>query len=271
MTKEIGIVLSGGGFRGAAHAGLLQALEEKDIKITKVSGSSAGALVGALYCAGYKPAEILEFFRSNTDLFKFKYLLHGKPGLFDSDLEKEIFREWLDDRTFESLEKELYICVTDILNGRTHFFSKGDLIKPLLASAAIPGVFTPVKIDQTYFSDGGIMNNFPIEPLLGSCDLLLGSYASPKKILVPEEINSIRKVLTRTSNLALLANSADKFYLCDYIFSPKKLGKYEVLNNERVEEIYQIGYEEGMKILSKIKDSSDLNSLLHAFEKSGEH
>jgi NTE family protein len=168
-------------FQGAAHIGLLKAFEKCVISIQKVSGSSAGAIVGAMFCAGYTPDEILTFFKSNTQLFNLKHLLHNKPGLFNSDLKREVFEDFLPQDSFDSLQKELNICVTDVLKGKVKFFSSGELFRVLLASVAIPGIFTPVEIDGVHYFDGGTMNNFPVEPLTGRCDWLYGSYVSVRK------------------------------------------------------------------------------------------
>lgn len=254
MTDQVGIVLSGGGYKGAAHIGLLKAFEECGISIHKVSGSSAGAIVGALFCAGYTSDEILKFFKSNTELFSIKHIFHKKPGLFDSDLKREIFDEYLPQDSFASLEKELNICVTNVLKGKVQFFSSGELIRVLLASAALPGIFTPVEIDGVYYFDGGTMNNFPVEPLTGRCDWLYGSYVSVRKEMQPKEISSIMKVIDRASNLALLANSDHKFHLCDHVFYPHELGKYETLNSKYIDEMYQIGYEFTLKQIGELRE-----------------
>lgn len=254
MTDQVGIVLSGGGYKGVAHIGMLKAFEVCGIPIHKVSGSSAGAIVGALFCAGYTPEEMLEFFKSNTELFSIKHIFHTKPGLFDSDPKREIFEGYFQKDSFESLQKELNICVTNVLKGKVQFFSSGELIRVLLASAALPGIFTPVEIDGVYYFDGGTMNNFPVEPLTGRCDWLYGSYVSVTKEMQPKEISSIMKVIDRASNLALLANSNHKFHLFDHVFYPYELGKYETLNSKYIDEIYQIGYEFALKQIHELRE-----------------
>ena len=254
MTDQVGIVLSGGGYKGAAHIGLLRAFEECGISIHKVSGSSAGAIVGALYCAGFSPEEILKFFKSNTELFSIKHIFHKKPGLINSDPKGKLFDQVLPKDSFESLQKELNICVTNVLKGQVQFFSSGELIRVLLASAAIPGIFTPVEIDGVHYFDGSTMNNFPLEPLTGRCDWLFGSYVSVTKEMQPSEISSIVKVIDRASNLALLANSDHKFHLCDHVFYPHELGKYEALKSKYIDEMYQIGYEFTLKKIGELRE-----------------
>ncbi|RMG87250.1 MAG: hypothetical protein D6714_02780 [Bacteroidetes bacterium] len=241
---EIGLVLSGGGVRGAAHIGLLKVLEAHGLEPTRLAGSSAGAMVGALYAAGYKPDEILDFFRKNTnDIFKWTYFSRRKPGILDAEKYAEMFSPWLSDfKTFEDLHKELHICVTDVLQGRVRFFSSGELVRPILASAAIPGVFTPVEIGEDWYVDGGTMNNFPVEPLIGRCDWLIGSFVSPKQAMDKSELTNTLKLLDRASDLAFLAASISKFGLCDFIFTPPELANYGTFDSKKVDEIYEIGY-----------------------------
>ena len=83
-NKKVGLVLSGGGVRGMAHIGAIQALEEQGIFPEVVSGSSAGAVVGALYCHGYSPVEMKQFF-AETPLFHISRFAFGKPGFIDTD------------------------------------------------------------------------------------------------------------------------------------------------------------------------------------------
>ncbi|HQU60981.1 MAG: patatin-like phospholipase family protein [Phaeodactylibacter sp.] len=244
QQPTIGIALSGGGVRGAAHAGLFKALEENGIEVTQFSGSSAGAMAGALYAAGYGPEDILEFFKiSANNIFQWRHFARSKPGILDSDQYAELFEPWLKDHTFESLSKKLHICVTDVLKGEIRFFSSGELVRPILASAAVPGVFSPVDIGENWYIDGGTMNNFPLEPLMGQCDVVLGSYVSLKKVLEKNELDSTLQLLNRASDLSFLALSLQKFKDCSLVFAPSELWQYGSFDSKKIDEIYQIGYE----------------------------
>ncbi|HDO26739.1 MAG TPA: phospholipase, partial [Bacteroidetes bacterium] len=172
---KIGLVLSGGGIRGIAHIGLIKVLEDHNIKPDIVSGASAGALVGALYAKGYSTETIIDFFH-NTPLFRISFFAKNKPGLLDMEKYQTYFKEYFPEDSFESLEKQLYITATNLEDGRLDFFSSGELINPLLASAALPPVFAPVLINDKLYVDGGIMNNFPVEPLENNCDFIISSF-----------------------------------------------------------------------------------------------
>lgn len=240
----IGMALSGGGVRGAAHAGVFKALEENGIEITHLSGSSAGAMAGALYAAGYPPEEILEFFKVNAaNIFQWRHFSRSKPGILDSDKYAELFEPWLKDHTFETLSRKLHICVTDVLQGTIRFFSSGELVRPILASAAMPGVFTPVEIEEHWYIDGGTMNNFPVEPLVGECEVVLGSFVSLKRALEKSELASTLQLLNRASDLSFLAVSLQKFEWCDLVFAPPELWQYGIFDAKKIDEIYRAGYE----------------------------
>ena len=253
QLPAIGMALSGGGVRGAAHAGVFKALAEHDVEVTNLSGSSAGAMAGALHAAGYPPEDILEFFKKNAhNIFQWRHIARSKPGMLDSDQYAELFEPWLKDHTFETLNKKLHICVTDVLKGEIRFFSSGELVRPILASAAIPGVFTPVEIEDNWYIDGGTMNNFPVEPLIGTGDIVLGSFVSLKKALDRSELTSTLQLLNRASDLSFIAVSLQKFKYCDLVFAPPELWEYGIFDTKKVDEIYQIGYEHACRQMDSL-------------------
>ncbi len=239
---NVGITLSGGGVRGMAHIGALQALEEAGIEPQLISGASAGALVGALYAHGLKPREILDFFRDNANIFRWQHFSRSKPGLLDAELYREMFEGVFPEDDFSVLKKRLYISATDIENARCVLFSEGELIKPLLASAAFPPIFTPVEIQGHWYVDGGVMNNFPVEPLLRQCDFLIGSYVSPVKVMSREDISNSLRLLHRVNDLVLISASAAKFSWVDELLLMESLYRYSTFETSKIEEIYDIGY-----------------------------
>ena len=107
MAKEIGLVLSGGGVRALAHIGFIKVLIENNIIPTRVTGTSAGALVAALYAAGYSPDEMLVFFKQ-TPLLKLSLYARNKPVIMDSDKYALFFKKFFPENSFESLIKEFF-------------------------------------------------------------------------------------------------------------------------------------------------------------------
>jgi len=174
---KTGVVLSGGGVRGFAHLGLLQVLEEAGVKPYAISGVSAGAIVGALYAAGHPPEKILNILKSNS-YFGWSSFLVNKDGLFSMKALLKVLQTHIPTNTYESLQTKLFITATDFANNTTVTFSTGKLIETVIASASVPVVFEPVTIDNRALVDGGLLNNFPVEPLEGVCDTLIGCYVN---------------------------------------------------------------------------------------------
>lgn len=239
---NIGLVLSGGGSRGIAHIGVIKALEELGVFPTHISGSSVGAIVGALYAYGYNWKEILQFF-NKIQIFDLKKYALGKPGFIDAEKFYLQFREYLIEDNFSSLKKSLTITATDILKGELKIFSMGELIRPVLASAAFPGVFAPVKIKGSYYIDGGALNNFPVNFLKLDCDIIIGSYVNGYNVITMNDLKHSHHVVERAFKLKSVKDDYAKFEKCDLVISPKELNKYGTFNKKHLNDIFNIGYE----------------------------
>ncbi len=249
-NENLGLVLSGGGVRGVAHIGVIQALLEHGIEPDVVSGSSAGAVVGALYCNGYSPEEMVEFFKL-TSLFHINKFAFSKPGFIDTDKFYHDFKKYFKHDDFSKLKKKLFVTTVDICDGVLKIFESGELIRPLLASSAFPGLFSPVEINHTLYADGGILDNFPTAPLLNLCDTVIGVYASPLNRIEPNVLKYSVSVLERAIRINYSKRSHAKFKHCHLLVNPLKLVNFGLLDVGKVEEIYQIGYESACDALSK--------------------
>jgi NTE family protein len=252
MDDKIGLVLSGGGMRGVAHVGVIQVLEEQGLNISHIAGASAGAIVGALYAEGHSPKEMLEFFRS-TSIFKLSNYAFNKPGVIDTDNFISVFKEYFKSDTFESLEKQLFIVATDIENAKSQVFHSGPLIRTILASSAFPMIFSPVTIDDVLYADGGIMNNFPIEPLEDICDKIIDIYVNPINPLKKTDLKTTLSIMERAYHLSIGASSLKKFKAFDILIAPEELSQYETFNVNHIDDIYKIGYEAAKKRLPDIE------------------
>ncbi|WP_298505483.1 patatin-like phospholipase family protein [uncultured Maribacter sp.] len=238
---SIGLVLSGGGVRGMAHIGVIKAMNEFGIDATIISGSSAGALVGALYANGNSPDEMFSFFKE-TPLFKYNFLTMTKAGFIDTDKYIKILETYFPKNSFEALNKELHLVATDLQSGEEVFFSSGELIKPLLASAALPPVFSPVELNGILYADGGIMNNFPIEPIQKKANFIIGSNVSVVSNLEKRELKNSVKLAARVTNLMVYASSNQKLKVCDIVMEPMALEKIGVLDKRGMKKAFEIGY-----------------------------
>ena len=250
---NLGLVLSGGGMRGAAHIGAIKALEEHNLYPNHIAGTSAGAIVGALYAYGYKWKDILTFFKGIQILDIKKYALN-KPGFIDAEKFYPEFKKYIKNDDFSFLEKTFSLTATNILNGRSEIFDKGELIKPILASAAIPGIFAPVKIKDSYYIDGGSLNNFPVELLKSRCDKIIGVYVNGFDTISINDLKHSHNVIERAFKLKSVKDDQEKFNECDLVISPKELSKYGIFDKKQLKNIFKIGYDATIKALENNKN-----------------
>lgn len=181
---SVGLALSGGGSRGIAHIGVIQALLEEEIDIDYLSGTSSGSIVASLFAVGYTPKEIIKIFRCNirylndvdTNIpFKLiKGMFTGKlnvQGLVKGDnLERILRRLYLKKnvRYISDVKIPLYIPVTDLEENKVICFSnkdKMDLATIVRASSSYPGIFIPKYINGKPYVDGGLIANTPANVL----------------------------------------------------------------------------------------------------------
>lgn len=180
--RPLAFVLSGGGSYGASQVGMLRALEEAAIVPDLVVGSSVGALNGAMIAndprgAGRRLTEAWEPIRRRmlvgrggairTTLGVLRHLRHG-PGLCPPTGLTSLIENWLTVDHFSALATPLAVVVTDAETGDPVTVNSGRLAPALLASAAIPGVFPPVEIDDRLFIDGGVSANVPIRQAIAA-------------------------------------------------------------------------------------------------------
>ena len=163
LESPLGLALGGGGARGLCHVGVMRVLEELDIRPDLVAGTSMGGLVGAFIAAGYTAEEMTKValevrWASMIDWRISGRLLSGKR-----------IAAWLAEHlpaTFEELKIPLVLATTDIVEGRLHYLSQGDLITALRATTAYPGVIPPVPAGDALLVDGGILNQIPVDGAL---------------------------------------------------------------------------------------------------------
>lgn len=240
------LVLSGGGVRGFAHMGVIQALNENGIYPDVISGTSAGAIAATLYADGYTPEEVRGFFKEK-ELLKYIEIIIPKKGLVKMTGIIKLLKKYLRAKTFEELKIPIYIAACNINTGKTEYFSEGELLKPLIASASIPVLFEPVKIGPHLYVDGGVMDNFPIKPIEGNADQIIGVFVCP--INYQENIPNLKAIAIRSFHLAVNKNIVIKAPKCDIFIAPQEVDNYGLLDVAKMDELYQIGYNEAKKIL----------------------
>lgn len=236
---KTGLVLSGGGARGFAHLGVLKALNDAGIYPDVIAGTSAGALVGVMYSDGYTPDEIFNIMNSTSRLHYIRPTVPREGLLQISGIEK-ILRENLRAKNFENLKIPLYVTATDLNNGIARYFSSGELIKPVIASASIPVLFKPVIIDGIHYVDGGVLDNMPVKPIDGFCDFMIGSFVNPTGY--EENVTSLVQIAERTFMLNMSKDLDLKAKKFDLFIAPAELKDYKILDPEKAIEVFDIGY-----------------------------
>ncbi|MBL0028844.1 MAG: patatin-like phospholipase family protein [Rhodanobacteraceae bacterium] len=195
-APRIGLVLGGGGARGAAHIGVLKVLEREHIPIHAIAGTSMGSIVGGFYAAGYTPEEIeaviasidwKDFFsddpaRADLPMRRkdedYRDLLDFKLGLRDGkliaprgvlqgqkflNLLRRMLMPYWRLKSFDDLPIPFRAIGTDIGHGEQVVFKEGDLSLAIRASMSVPGAFAPIRVDGRLMVDGGIVNNVPVD------------------------------------------------------------------------------------------------------------
>jgi len=250
--KKIGISLSGGGSRGIVHLGILKAIDEAGIEISMVTGTSAGAIVGLFYCSGYSPDSVMQIIRE-TKLIKYVRPAISFSGLLKLESIVNIFNKYIKHDSFEALNIPLVVAATNVKQGVNTFFHDGLVIQSVLASCAVPVIFKPIRLNGESYIDGGVLNNLPVEPLIGHCDVIIGSNCNP--ISENYEPGNMRSLLERSLLMAINVNTFMKKDKCDLFLEPGGLKDYGGFDFSKSDEIFNIGYEYGK---SKIEDIKSL-------------
>lgn len=197
---KVGLALGMGAARGLIHIGALKAIEEYNIKIDFISGTSIGALVGAAYASGMSVNKI-ENIAINTNWKDLAKLL--LPSIYISSklntdfLEKQL-REWFGYATFNDLTIPFYAVATDIISGKMIVLNKGDLVKAIKSSISLPVIFSPVNYGKYKLIDGGLVNPTPVNILLNKVDKIIA--VSVKK-LTSIELDAKNKTLKKNGRL----------------------------------------------------------------------
>lgn len=299
---KIGLVLSGGGAKGAAHIGVLKYLEEAGIPIDYISGTSMGSIVGGMYALGYSADEILNIisdvewdtlisnkvnrlkisykrkqetctqlvtipfdFGASEDERKSKTFKNSLPtGVISGDNLINLFNSlsvgYSDPVDFNELPIPFACVATNLLNGNASVMDKGIFPKSLRASMAIPIMFDPVRINDTLYVDGGLVDNFPAEQCRAmGADYIIGVSMSPGLEQDPEKITSI---LTQVKQLKMIMTDKDfenYHEMCDIFISPdlKGVGMLS-FDAESVARITQSGYEAAARHEEKFNKLKEL-------------
>ena len=284
---KVGLVLSGGGAKGAAHIGVLKYIEEAGIPIDYIAGTSMGSIVGGLYALGYSSNEILEIINSvdwdnliSNDVDRKKISFYEKyekgtqliniPFSVDTDsleLQARSFKNSLpkgivsgdkllnlfnslsvgysDSISFADLPIPFICIATNMKNGEADVLDKGIFSNSLRASMAIPILFDPIKMSETMYVDGGLVNNFPAEQCRAmGADYIIGVSMSPG---LEEDMDNLSSILSQVQQLKeiITDKNYDKYHqMCDIFISPDLRGVGMLsFDAESVARVTESGYE----------------------------
>ena len=175
-----------------------------------------------------------------------------KEGLFSLEAIRKALLEIIPGDSFESLKIPLFVNATDFLNNKIIFFSEGELVNRIIASASVPVIFEPVTNESTKLVDGGLLNNFPIEPLVSICDKIIGSHVN--KLDSVTDINfrfSKVAIIERSFHMAIANSVYTKAHQCDIFIEPK-LDRFGLINMKDAGAIFEIGYKTALQEKDKL-------------------
>ncbi len=237
----IGIALSGGAARGIAHIGVLKYLEDQGVKPDYIAATSAGSIVAAFYCAGLKLDKLVEIAHEITWKNMFKVSVPRK-GLIKSEVVRKIVENYIGRTTFKQLDPPLIINAVDLLKGEEVIIDKGIVSVAVEASCAIPGIFTPVRINERLLVDGGLLDNIPASHLKRyKTDLVISVNVSAQKPL-NDEPSSIFEILIQSYDIVRQNRDKDSFSSSDIMIEPD-LGDIAFWDTGKTEILVERGYE----------------------------
>jgi NTE family protein len=287
-SQKVGLVLSGGGAKGAVHIGIIKALEDNDIPIDYITGTSIGAIVGSLYASGYSPEEMLDLFLSENFYYwqtgkveeEYQYYFRKSPNKPDfvkfmvpldslkinqSLLPNNLVNPIQMNQAFMQLYAQAnahckgdfsklfipFLCVaSDVFRKEPIFFKNGDLGDAVRASMTFPLVFKPIYMDSVPLFDGGIYDNFPVNPMKKNFrpDFIIGSTVTGKKAKKMEEMNMydlLENMIMQKPDYKVNPNEG--------IIMNFTLDNINLLDFYKSQTLYDIGYETASKMIDSIK------------------
>lgn len=165
--ETVSLVLGSGGARGHAHIGVIRALEERNLTVRSIAGTSMGAVIGGIYAAGKLDTYVRWAIQlRKTDVVRLLDFSFTRTALFKGERIIEVLKDLIGDRKIEDLPVGFTAVATAIEEQREVWLNKGSLFTAIKASIAVPGVFSPVTIDDRLLVDGGLVNPIPMAPTL---------------------------------------------------------------------------------------------------------
>ncbi len=245
---KTGLVLSGGGARGISHIGAIKALLEQGFTFDIISGTSAGAFIGALHAYGYSPDEILEIFVKTKFLRSIRFGF-STGGMFNIENADKILLKYIPENRFESLKIPLTVTATDIGAGEEICFRTGELTKPILASCCLPGIFKPIRFQDRELVDGAIFNNLPVAAIENEVDYIIGIHCNP--LAQVKSASHVHQITYRSFRLAMRGKAKASLDRCDMLIEAPELCGYNTFDFRKTKALFDIGYRYTKELLAQ--------------------
>jgi NTE family protein len=290
-AQKVGLVFSGGGAKGIAHIGILKALEENNIPIDYITGTSMGGIVGAMYAAGYSPAQIEKIAlskdfqdwvggRYTSDYSFFFQKKSINPSIItaklsaDSNLRFNVRSNLVNDiplnfallelfsqasaiskDNFDNLFVPFRCMVSDVLSQTSITVSKGSLAEAVRATMTVPLIYRPIKLEEKYVFDGGLYNNFPADVMKTNFnpDVMIGSNVS-SKIFNEYPKSTDDRLMNRLMIFMFLSKSDSTLIGKNGVYIQPDLTGYSVSNFNPVAALIKKGYDATMAEMPQIKE-----------------
>jgi len=279
---KVGLVLSGGGAKGLAHIGVLKVIDSLGIQVDYIGGTSMGAVVGGLYASGYTanqldsifskidvdallqdytPRESKSFYEKRNDeiyalTLPFNNFKLGLPsglskGLYNFNLMSRLTQHVSDVRDFDKLPIPFLCIATDVETGEQIVLDEGILAQAIIASGALPTLYSPVEINGRLLIDGGVVNNYPIEELKNrGIDFIIGIDVQDG-LKNREQLKDVTAVLSQINNFSMIEKMEGKRSLTNIYIKPDIKG-FSVVSFDKGKEIIKKGNEKANEFIKEL-------------------
>jgi len=245
-NKKIGLALGGGAALGATHIGVLKAIDELNIEVSYISGTSIGALIAALFAFEMSPKDI-ENISEKLEWGDVAGMTLSKYGLLSNNKMEDLILDNIGDVNFDQSRIPMAMIATDISYGQKVVMKEGRIAPAVMASTCIPGIFIPTEINDQLLVDGGIVENVPISPLnaMGADVVIAVDLNSGHTYDRPENIID---VLLNSFHFTMMSASKVQANTADVLIKPD-LSSFSRTNINQTKELIDIGYKEAKKVL----------------------
>lgn len=252
MRPTIGVALGSGGARGLAHIGVLKVLEEHQIPINFISGSSMGSFIGAMYANG-NDLFLMEKLANQLKRKHWMDISVPKLGLVSGEKVKELIRILTHNKNIEDLKIPVAIVATNIETGEREIFTKGPIYKAVRASISIPGIFVPEEIEGKVYVDGGVLDRVPVHAVrkMGADFVIAIDVGMQNARQI--KVKNIFDVIAQSIDIMERQNFQQQILAADYVIRPN-VGHISSISFSEIQSIIDEGYRAAKENIGVIEE-----------------